>query len=181
MTGLDMKVSALPWEQIQKLRLLGSDQGILLFKDFLDLVKGRVPLLIEVKNEGSVGRLEAAIIEDLKDYHGDFALQSFNPFVLQYFKKYAPELTRGQLSGSYKGTNLALWKEFLLRYLLMNHISSPHFVAYQTGTFPKWMANRLRQKGLYLLTWTVKNIDEYHRDKAIIDNVIFEGFEPPGV
>src|SRR5690554_5681004 len=58
MTGLDRKVKDLTWEEVKDLKLLGTDQGIPLFTDFLAEIRGRVPLLIEVKNEGSVGPLE---------------------------------------------------------------------------------------------------------------------------
>lgn len=179
MTGVNAKVSELTWPEIKDLKLLGSDQGIPLFKDFLAMVQGRVPLLIEVKNEGAVGPLEAGVIEDLQGYKGEYAVQSFNPFVVQYFKNHAPEMVRGQLSARFKGADLAPWKKFLLMSLLLNYVSCPQFVAYETGKLPRWMAKRLRKKGLLLLSWTVKSCDAYHRDKAIVDNIIFEGFEAP--
>lgn len=178
MTGLNKQVSDVTWAKMQQLRLLDSDQGIPLLSDVLDLVAGTVPLLIEVKNESQAGRLEAAIIETLNNYRGEYAVQAFNPFVLQYFRHHAPWIIRGQLAGSFKGENLAWWKKILLRYLLLNHISCPQFVAYETGALPRWMARRLKQKGLYILTWTVKNSDGFSRDIKLADNVIFENFLP---
>lgn len=179
MIGLDMNTADLTWDQLEGLRLLDGDQGIPLLKDLLSLIDGKVPLLIEVKNEGAVGPLEQALIDDLQDYTGDFAIQAFNPFVLAYIKKHAPQYIRGQLSSDFKNEDLAWWKKFVLRYLLLNKISEPSFVAYETGTLPGWLAKRLKQKGLYLLTWTVKDMESYKRDIQIFDNVIFEGFEAP--
>lgn len=180
MTGLDKEVKDLNWAQLQEMKLAGTDQGIPLFKEVLNLVGGRVPLLIEVKNEGKVGRLEQAVIENLRGYAGEFAIQSFNPFVLRYVRDKAPDIIRGQLSGSFKGEDLALIKIFILKYLLLNFMSRPVFVSYGCGALPKWFANRLRQKGLYLLAWTAKDADEYTKAMTIFDNVIFEGFTPPG-
>ncbi len=177
MTGLDKKVKDLTWEEIKDLKLLETDQGIPLFSDFLAEVRGRVPLLIEVKNEGSVGRQEQAIIDVLQGYAGDFAIQSFNPFVMQYFRKNAPGFIRGQLSSNFQGDSLAWWKKFLLKNLLLNAISQPEFVAYDFGKLPKWFARRLRRKGYYLLTWTVRSREEYEEAIKTFDNVIFEGFE----
>jgi len=179
MTGLDQKVKDTTWEQLKDLRLLDSDQGIPLFSDFLAQVAGKVPLLVEVKNEGSVGQLEQAVIDALRGYSGKFAVQSFNPFVVQYFGKHAPEFTRGQLASNFKGEGLAWWKKFLLKNLLLNFISQPEFVAYDYGKLPNWFAHRLRQKGLYLLTWTVRDWEEYNEAIKTFDNVIFEGFEAP--
>lgn len=179
MTGMDQKVTEMSWEQLKDLKLLGTDQGIPLLADFLTLVQGKAPLLIEVKNEGSVGALEQAVLDELHSYSGEFAIQSFNPFVVQYFSLHAPEIIRGQLSSTFKGENLAWWKKFLLSNLLLNFLSKPAFIAYDFGKLPKWFANRLRQKGLYLLTWTVKNPEDYARALELFDNAIFEGFTAP--
>lgn len=180
MTGLDKELKDLTWAQLQELRLAGTEQRIPLLTEVLDLVGGQVPLLVEIKNEGKVGPLEQAVIEDLRGYDGDFALQSFNPFVLRYVRDAAPDFIRGQLSSSFKGDDLAPIKVFLLKYLLLNFISRPVFVSYACGALPKWFARRLRQKGLYLLAWTAKDVDEYIGAREIFDNVIFEGFTPPG-
>lgn len=179
MTGFKQKVRETSWEQLRQLKLAGSEQGIPLFSELLALVAGKVPLLIEVKNEGAVGALEQAVIDQLKGYQGDCALQSFNPFVVQYFAKHAPEMTRGQLSSNFKGEKLALWKKFLLRNLLLNFISKPAFIAYEYGALPDWFARRVREKGLLLLTWTVRNEEDYKRARLLFDNIIFEGFLAP--
>jgi len=179
MTGLDTNTASLTWAELKELRLMGSNQRIPLLKELLELVDGQVPLLIEVKNEGSVGPLEQALIDTLKDYNGEFAIQAFNPFVLQYVKKHAPDFLRRQLSGSFAGEDLPRWKKFLLRTQLLNGLSSPSFVSYETDALPKWLARRLKSKGLYLLTWTVRDMETYTRHMEIFDNVIFEGCQPP--
>lgn len=179
MTGLGREVKDLDWPQLKELQLAGTDEGIPLFRDVLALVRGKVPLLIEIKNEGKVGRLEQAVIEELRGYSGDFAIQSFNPFVLRYFRKHAPGIVRGQLSGPFKGENLALIKVLVLKYLLLNFMSRPAFVSYAAGALPEWFARRLRRKDLYLLAWVVRDINAFVKEKSIYDNVIFEDFSPP--
>ena len=178
MTGHQGRVGETRWEELKQLKLGESDQGIPLFSDLLALVGGRVPLLVEVKNEGKVGPLEQGVIDALKGYAGDFAVQSFNPFVVNYFYKHAPEMVRGQLSSNFMGENLALWKKFLLRNLLLNFVSRPTFIAYEYGALPGWFARRVRQKGLLLLTWTVRSPEESARARELFDNIIFEGFTP---
>ncbi len=178
MTGLDRKVADTPWSEVSKLNLLDSRQGIPRLKDVLELVKGKVPLLIEIKNEGSVGPLEQAVLEELAGYSGQYSVQGFNPFVLKYFHDNAPEVVRGQISGSFKGEKLAWWKKFLLRWLLLNGVSKPQYVAYETGAMPRWLASRLRAKGLYVLTWTVNCPGDYVRDMRYADNIIFEDLTP---
>lgn len=176
MTGHPGKVRDLDWPELRKLRLARTGEGIPLFSDLLELVAGRAPLLIEVKNEGKTGPLEQGVIDALSDYKGEFAVQSFNPYVVQYFFKHAPYIIRGQLASNFKGEDLAGWKKFLLRYLLLNFISKPAFIAYEYGALPRWLARRVKNKGLLLLAWTVKNPEDYARAKKEFDNVIFENF-----
>jgi len=177
MTGLDAKVSCLPWEAIKDLKLLKTEEKIPLFSEFLKEVQGNTPLLIEVKNEGAVGPLEQNVIDALRNYPGEFAIQSFNPFVMQYFYNNVPDYVRGQLSSNFKGEDLAFWKKFLLRNLLLNFLSRPSFIAYQYETLPKWLARRLKHKGLYLLTWTVTSPEDSVLARKLFDNVIFEGYQ----
>lgn len=176
MTGVNGFIDNLTWAEIKGLKLLGSKYSIPLLKYVLKLIDGKVPLLIEVKNTGMPGPLEQALVDTLKGYKGKFAVQSFNPLSLKYFKENAPGIIRGQLSGCLKGENLAYYKKFLIRYLLLNSLSSPSYVAYEIGCFPKWMANCQRRKGIYLLGWTSKSLDDHERAKEIFDNVIFEGY-----
>lgn len=176
MTGVDKKLAETDWQQLKELPLLGSAQGMPLLADVLSLVAGQVPLLIEIKNSGKVGKLESAVLTLLKSYQGPYAIQSFNPFTVGYFKKKAPEIARGQLSGSFDGESLPFYQKFLLKYLLLNYISSPHFVAYETGYLPDWMARRLKRKNILLLVWTIRSQAEVERLPAYIDNIIFELF-----
>ena len=66
----------------------------------LEAVAGRVPLLIEVKDQdGSmgprVGELEQAVAIDLAPYEGPVAVMSFNPYSVDALRHYAPSVPRG--------------------------------------------------------------------------------------
>ena len=64
----------------RRFRYKGQDQKILTFAQFLDLVDGRVPLLVEVK--GKTAGADAAFLEKIarqaRAYKGPIALMSFN-------------------------------------------------------------------------------------------------------
>ena len=49
MCGINKKISGFLYSYLQQLRLLGTGEGIPLFKDVLALVDGKVPLIIELK------------------------------------------------------------------------------------------------------------------------------------
>jgi glycerophosphoryl diester phosphodiesterase len=178
MTGVEKHVSACTAAELGRIRLLGSEQTIPLLKEVLDLVKGRVPLLVEIKNDGKPGALEQAVFRDLSFYTGSFAVQSFNPFSLNWFKAKAPEIVRGQLSGDFRDEDLFFLKKLILKNLFMNWKSDPHFISYDVRCLPFWAVNRVRRRGLPVLGWTVRSQAEYLSVKPYVDNIIFENFIP---
>ncbi len=177
LTDNDGYLKFLNKEDLKYLSLKGSDEKIPTFKEVLEFVNGRVPLLIEVKNEGKVGDLEKGVVELLQDYNGEFAVQSFNPYVLEYFYKHAPEIPRGQLSSYFRDVKLSLVKKFALKRMLLNkNVSHPDFISYEAKRLPNRFTRKF--KGLPLLAWTVRSESEYLKVVKYCDNVIFEDFEP---
>ena len=73
-----------------------------LLPEVLKLVKGKVPLLIEIKPTIKMGEIETILMELLKSYNGKYAIQSFSPKVLYWFKRNYPNVLRGQLARKYK-------------------------------------------------------------------------------
>jgi glycerophosphoryl diester phosphodiesterase len=74
LTGQPGTVAATPAGRLGSLRLLGTAERVPLLEEVLRLVAGRVPVLVEVKNEGLPGRLEARVLEVLAGYRGQVAL-----------------------------------------------------------------------------------------------------------
>ena len=71
------------------------------FCDFLRLVDGKVPLVVELKAEGRNEKaLTDAAMRALADYTGLFCVESFSPAVVDYLKKAYPAVVRGQLAGA---------------------------------------------------------------------------------
>lgn len=80
----------------------------LTFDEILDIVSEypNINLAIDIKDFHVKNRiLEEKIIQKIEDkkYNGNFILMSFNPFVLNYFKKTRPEWLRAQIGHSLKG------------------------------------------------------------------------------
>jgi glycerophosphoryl diester phosphodiesterase len=146
--------------------------------EVLRLVDGRVPILIEIKNVGSVGELESKLLERLKGYDGEVAIQSFNPFSLGYVAKYAPSIPRGQLSGSFVGEDLAFYVKFILSHMFLNIVSKPHFIAYEKCCLKNFSLRLQRKFGVAVLAWTVEDKGEIGSLKDDADNIIFKGFRP---
>ncbi|NEQ96792.1 MAG: glycerophosphodiester phosphodiesterase [Cyanothece sp. SIO2G6] len=177
MTGQTGAIAHQTLATLKPLRLMGTNQHIPCLSEVLTLINGQVPVLIEIKNEGKAGALEAALLEILSDYRGEFAIQSFNPYSLIWFKKHAPHIVRGQLSSNFKGANLTWLLKIILGNMLLNWASVPHFIAYDVNALPNLattVANRIFKRPL--LAWTVRSQADHQRALEYADNIIFDPF-----
>ena len=178
MTRVDRRLATLDSSQVRQMRLMDSGQRVPLLKDVLDLVHGEVPLLIEIKRVGKVGRLERSLMAALDGYRWPFAVQSFDPYSLRWLRMNAGHLERGQVSGDLRAHNMGRPTEFLRRQLLVHWVSRPTFINYDIRCMPNWATNRQRKKGLPILGWTATSFEEYAGARRWCDNVLFEGFDP---
>ena len=114
LTDNDGYIKFLNKSDLALLSLKGSKEKIPTLEEALAFINGRVPVLIEIKKEGKVGEQERRILEILNDYKGQFAIHSFDPYVLEYFYKHAPHILRGQISGSYKDRQVPFFKKYAI-------------------------------------------------------------------
>jgi glycerophosphoryl diester phosphodiesterase len=176
MTSKKGLINERTYEEIKGITLKNSKEHIPTFSEFLDFVNGRVPVLIEIKNIGKVG-FEKNVYELLKQYKGEYAVQSFNPMSLNWFRKNAPEVLRGQLSSFFEKDKFNIVKKFILKKMLLNKcFSQPHFISYNVDNLPNKYIRRYNN--IPLLAWSVRSQEEYDKKKDIFDNIIFEGFIP---
>ena len=169
------------YEELQKFSLLHTEEKIPLFEDVLKLVKGKVPLLIEIKLPTI--RTETCVLADrlLRQYNGDYCIESFNPLALGWYKKHRKDVIRGQLSANLtrpvaEGGYILC---FLVKYLLLNFIGRPDFIAYcykdtQNVSF-------LLNKCLWhtpTFAWTVRSEQVLKTSVKKFDSVIFDSFVP---
>lgn len=187
MAGLDVKVRDCDLAQLKKARLFGTEETIPTLDEVLELVDGRVPILFEMKSFNFSGRLESAFYEKIKGYTGRFAVQSFSPYSLRWFKKNAPGVLRGQLSCDLKHVNfeVPLFQliplkliMFLIKRLETNFICKPNFISCEFHRINKKLLRKMREKGASILAWTIKSEEQFSHVNPFIDSVIFERFLP---
>jgi glycerophosphoryl diester phosphodiesterase len=162
------------------------DTGILAFGEFLELVGGAVPLLVEIKSEWGPpqpGFLEAIAALAIA-YRGPLALMSFDPDVLIRMREIAPGVPRGIVAGVYQETGW--WREQLgaaradrLTHLLDWAAVQPSFVSYHVKALPSPMTRFVREGlGTPLFCWTVRTPQERALAAAWADAPTFEGYLP---
>ena len=168
------------YREISSLRLNGTDEPIPLLSQVLHEVRGRVPLLIDLKSNGSDTSISSYVLRELEFYTGEYMIQSFNPFALRWFRKNAPQVLTGQLAGSYntmKGLNPILRLAFFL--LIINAISRPDFVSYDLQAIDCLslrIVHSLYKTPVFI--WTARNINDYRQARALYSSAIFEKFIP---
>ncbi len=182
MTGHDINLSEATYSEIRDLKLLNSSERIPTFSEVLQCVDGRVPLLLELKTEKShrkTGKLEETLLPLLRNYSGDFAVQSFNPFSVLWFKNNAPDLARGLLSRQFDISDFNCFQKYYLRNLVLLPLVRPDFICYQWDIVDK-LALKFARKvlGLPVIVFVIRNEEERSRMIDYYDNMIFEDFRP---
>lgn len=177
--GVDGKLCDYTCDELQNMRLFGSEYTIPTFKEVLEVVGGRVPLLVEFKP----GKSELCDIACplLDEYIGSFCIESFDPTILRYIKKMRPRYARGQLvANSVKEKSCHnIFIDLPLTLLFSHLLSRPDFVAYDMRM--KYNPSVFLCKHLFripLFAWTVRSEEEYQKCSQKKLFSIFEGFEP---
>jgi len=174
MFNLDKRVDELSYEELNNIDPLFHFP---LFTEVLELVDGKAGLMIEVKNDGKIGVLESKVIEILKGYKGNYAIVSFNPLSLNYFRINAPEIIRGQISSKFSDSKMSKLRKHLASKMRFNFISKPDFISYDINDFDENTIKNLKEKGYYIFGWTYRGSDNTEKLKELFDNVIFEDIE----
>ena len=76
----------------------GTQERIPLLGEVLSLVGGRVPIILELKRGRNNRLLCERAYEIICAYEGDLCVESFDPMIVRWFRRHAPEVLRGQLS-----------------------------------------------------------------------------------
>lgn len=157
------------------LPLLPDGSRIPLLSEVLAMVDGRAPIIVEIKHYGGAARVAKAAHEVLKSYKGPCCVESFDPTAMLWYRQNAAHIVRGQLAngGAWKKEELNLPSYIALKYLLVNVLSRPHFVAYsvpadRVGSM--WLMKHVFRP--MLACWTV-------RDQKTLDYAQREGYRYP--
>ncbi len=178
--GNEGKVCDYTYEELSAFSLYGTKERIPKLEDFLKMVDGRVPLIVELKVEWtdiSVCPLADGI---LSTYDGAYCIESFNPLALIWYRKNRNRVMRGQLSDAFlqeEGPKGLLY--FVLEHMLLNFITKPDFIAYNHKYY--WTLSRQICKKLYrnlAVAWTIKSQKELDARRKDFDLFIFDSFIP---
>jgi glycerophosphoryl diester phosphodiesterase len=148
--------------ELSRLRL--GDGAIPTLESLLSLVKGRVPLLLEVKVDGDIGRWLPPLKPLLSGYEGAFGLMSFDPRIARLLKRNMPRVRRGLVV-----------RDSLprLRRLAAVALADPDFLAVERTALAKpWVARARERVPVY--TWTIRTPEQRSQAQVQADALIWE-------
>jgi len=147
-------------------RLFDSDQHIPRLSELLELVAGRVPLLIEVKcRGGNAKRIAEAVAAAISGYHGPVGIMSFEPGVARWLGRKHPEVQRG-LVISERASAFDRWRNI--------RVAAPHFLAVDFGAISRaWVAKQRSRRWIY--SWTIRSAMSRETASVHADAPIWEG------
>ena len=174
--GVDKRVCELTYEELGELRLCQTQEKIPLFSEALKCIRGRGPVIVELKTGKNNRELCKKTLSLINQYKGEVCVESFDPRIVMWFRFHAPRLLRGQLAcppEEYGPEDAARPLAFLMGNCLMNFLGRPQFIAYKIGRKP--LTVRLAQRlGALRFCWTSR---EWVYEKKN-DSVIFEFYRP---
>lgn len=187
LTGRAGRIQALGSAELGRTRLLGGDEGIPTLSAILAIVAGRVPLLIEIKDQdgamgADVGPLEAAVAADLAGYTGPVAVMSFNPHSVAAMAAAAPNLPRGIISSAYAPGDWPLLPATVrdrLRAIPDVDATGASFISHEAADLGRPRVSALKAAGTAILCWTVRSPEAEAEARRIADNITFEGYAAP--
>ena len=180
-SGPTRNVSA---DQLCRLTLANGTQTIPTLRDILKEVNGRVPLLIEIKDQDhelgpNVGLLERAVAADLNGYAGPVAVMSFNPYSSLAMAELAPDVPRGLTTCDFTPNEWpGISKSHLqtLAEIALPDALGASFVSHDCRDLDRPRIAELKGAGIAILTWTIRSIQEEQNARHIADNITFEGY-----
>lgn len=186
LTGQSGPVQQREAAELGGVALLGGDEGIPTLPEVLELVGGRVPLLIELKDQhGQMGqtdgRLEAATAVALKGYAGPVAVMSFNPEMIVTMRDLAPDVARGIVTCDYDPGDWTLLRAELrarLREIPDYDRAGAAFLSHQAQDLDRPRVAALQDAGADVLCWTIRSPEEEAEARRVAQNITFEGYLP---
>lgn len=162
MCASPLKIGASKRDELKRLRV--GEHPIPTLESLLELVAGRVPLLLEIKVENDVWRWMSALTAALSSYPGPFGVMSFDPRISRLLKTNMPAVKRG----------LVVRDDLLaLRRRLAMWLADPQFIAVDRKALGKdWIARARRRMPVY--GWTIRTPEQRAQAKVHADSLIWE-------
>ncbi|MEP5759137.1 MAG: glycerophosphodiester phosphodiesterase family protein [Litoreibacter sp.] len=171
--------------EMQTIPLIGGETCPEPLSDILSLIDGRVPVLLEIKDQDGamglkIGDLEQSVSKAIQNYSGAIAVMSFNPNTTATMAKLLPNVPRGLVTSPYTPGS---WPFSRARCAELREIpdydrAQASFISHEFHDLDRPRVRELKDQGATILCWTVTSQSEADLALSEADNITFEGFSP---
>lgn len=183
LTGTDGDVRAHTAKELSKIVLVGGAEGIPDLSEVLNLIAGRVPLLVEIKDQDgdmgtSIGPLEQATGQVLQSYNGPVAVMSFNPNSVAEMARICPNIPRGIVTSAYRTADWRITPATCdhLREIPDYDRVGACFISHEVDDLARPRVAELKAQGAMIACWTVTSAEQEREARKIADNITFEQY-----
>lgn len=173
-------------DKLLSMRLTGSNDTIPTLAQVLAEIDGRVPLLVEIKDQDmrlgpNVGPFQDSVSKLLNAYSGPAAIMSFSPDTMARVKKVSLDVPIGLVTDPFNEENWPNVSETRRKELKQIEDADSlnlDFISHQQTDLNSPIVKRIKDGGLSVFCWTIRSAEEEARARQIADNVTFEGYTP---
>lgn len=175
-------ITKMSLSEIKDITIGETQETIPTLEEALDHIKGQVPIIVDILNDGIVGKFEQKVSDLLEQYIDKYklfdsvAIMSLNPYTLEWFLVQAPWFPRILRSGKFKVKMFGSIKAKKLTKLKLYKIALPDYICYNAKDMPCKYVKKVKPVGV--IAYNVKTQNEYMDVAKYCDNIIFDGFEP---
>ena len=184
LTGAHGNTNAQTTSALGAITLTGSSETVPTLVEVLELIAGRTPILVEIKDQDgqmgpNVGPLEQAVALELAKYPGPFALMSFNPHSVAAFAQHRNDVPLGIVTDGYSAED---WPELSaktrahLREIPDFNRVGASFISHQASDLARPRVAEIKAMGADILCWTIRSAEEEFQARKVADNITFEGY-----
>ena len=174
MTNKNLFLQDLTYSELKEISLLNTSEKIPTLKEVLNLIKGKVLLDIEIKNTKRINATCKELLKELQNYPKNYLVKSFNPLIVLWFKKNAPNIPRGLLiTDNYSNSKII---NRILKSQAIIKLCAPDFLAISKKMLKQKKWQKYQEK-VPILIWTIKNRQEIsykNKNVGYICNIPFE-------
>ncbi len=186
LTGAVGPIRSKSVEALAATPLTGSTDTIPTLADVLQVIDGRVPLLIEIKDQDmrlgpNVGEFHDKVCEAALAYSGPVGIMSFSPAIMAGVAKAAPNMPIGLVTDPFEAgdwPNVPKARREELAGIPDADGLGIDFISHKQADLSSSVVAGLKSKGLPVFCWTIRSAEDEVRARLVADNVTFEGYTP---
>lgn len=169
---IDREIPSYDYKELKKITFPNTNIHIPLFQEVLDLVNGKVLIVIEIKRTKIMSYPEYCkkVLSILEKYSGDFVIKSFDIRIVHWFLKHTNYIT-GLLIANRKHS----FYDFLMQRKVILSLLKPDFISVDTSLVSSKMVQDFRRKGP-VMVWTVRNMETLNQVRDSADSYLIEKF-----